>query len=95
MAWDIYIHPPTGLGLQEGQLLKIVWPLYGLLEVGTYWVNIYLVYYKDQLNIHYLAFNTCLLTNIEEKATSFIAVQVDNILIATNEQFLVKKAIEL
>ena len=95
MAWDIYIHLLTGLGLQEGQLLKIVWLLYGLLEVGTHWVNIYLVYYKDQLNIHYSAFNTCLLANTEDKATSFIAIQVDNTLIATNKQFLVKEATEL
>ena len=43
----------------------------------------------------HLTFNTCLLTNIEDKATGFIAVQVDNILITANKQFLVKEATEL
>ena len=53
------------------------------------------MYYKDQLNIYYLAFNTYLLTNIEDKAIGFITVQVDNILIAADKWFLDKEKEEL
>jgi len=95
VARDIYIYPPTGLGLAKGQLLKIVWPLYGLPEAGTHWVNTYLAYYKDQLNMRHSAFDACLLANTEDEATGFIAVQVDDTLIAANKQFLVKEAAEL
>ena len=45
--------------------------------------------------MHHSAFDACLLTNTEDKVISFITVQVDNTLIAANEQFLVKEATEL
>ena len=45
--------------------------------------------------MRHLTFNAYLLINTEDKAISFIAVQVDNTLITTNKQFLVKEAVEL
>ena len=44
--------------------------------------------------MRYLLFNAYLLANTD-KAISFIAVQVDNTLITTKDQFLVKEAAEL
>ena len=41
------------------------------------------------------SFNACLLANTEDKAIGFIAIQVDDMLFAANEQFLVKEAVEL
>ena len=35
VAQDIFIQPLSYLGLPMVQLLKVVWPLYGLPEAGT------------------------------------------------------------
>lgn len=36
---DVFLKPPKELGLEEGSVLRLLKPLYGLAESGDYWVS--------------------------------------------------------
>jgi hypothetical protein len=38
---EIFIHPPSELGLSKNSILRVIKPLYGVLEAGNHWFQTY------------------------------------------------------
>ena len=81
------------MGLDQGTVLQVVLPLYGILEAGTHWFKTYHDHYTAKLGIVPSTFDPCLLFN--EKATAIISIQTNDTLIAANTEFMAKEEYEL
>lgn len=88
---DIFIHPPIELNLPSNIFLKILLPLYGIPEAGTYWFHTYHDHHTRNLNLQPSSYDFCLLFNPE----AIVGLQTDDTLIACNPAFLIKEEIEL
>jgi hypothetical protein len=62
---DFYIKPlyelAQQLGLQEQSILKVVKPLYGVLEAGNHWFKTYYSHHVKNLSMEQLTYDPCLL----------------------------------
>ena len=75
-------------------LLRIIYPLYGITESGTYWFNIYWNYYLTKLGIRTSLYDTCLLITKEatnKSKVGFVGIQTDNTLILGGPSFIKKE----
>ena len=62
---EFYVRPPqelkTELGINKDSVLKVLKPLYGILEAGNHWFKTYHSHHIQQLNIDQSTYNPCLL----------------------------------
>ena len=62
---EFYIHPlyklQSELRIGKDIVLKVLKPLYGVLEANNYWFKTYYLYYVQQLYMDQFIYNFCLL----------------------------------
>lgn len=89
MRRQFYVRPPAELGLQDGLVLKVIKPLYGVPEVGAHWFNTYHTHHTEKLSITQSTYDSCLLYANGTKNTGFgvIGLQIDDTLILADEIF--------
>ena len=66
MMRDVYIKPPKEFNLPKNIFLKLLKPLYGMTDAGTYWWITMLVYHLEDLDMtlnHLLGLHVCITTN--------------------------------
>ena len=51
LSRDIFIWPPRKLNLQPGTILRVIKPLYGVLEAGNHWFKMYYQYHISKLKM--------------------------------------------
>lgn len=61
LTCEFYVRPPQELNLPQGVLLKILRPLYGILEAGTHWFRTYHNHHIEKLNLQQASYDPCLL----------------------------------
>ena len=71
--------------------MVVLKPLYGITEVGTHWWAIYNKYYKEKLLIITFIFDPCFLITTTGTPFGIINMQINNIIILKNDQFLALK----
>lgn len=78
------------MNLSLNFIIKVVKPLYALLESGLHWHLTYLNRYSNKLRMRRYCVDPCLLfTNDEKHLDGIVIPQVENSLIIGNEFFLV------
>src|SRR6266700_5607095 len=82
---EFYIRPPRELPIDDDLILKVLKPLYGVLEARNYWFKIYYTYYVKNLNITQSTYDPCLLYS--NKPFGIIGLQTDNTLFLTDKTF--------
>ena len=103
---EIFVKPPKELSLNNGELLKVVRPLYGLPEAGTHWYQTYSRHHVEKLRMQQSTFDPCLLMTAgkqhshdiqgdKEKRIGIVGMQVDDSLIAGTTKFLKDEELEL
>jgi hypothetical protein len=81
----MYIRAPTELRVEEGTVLKVIRPLYGVPEAGTHWFRTYHTHHTEKLGLVSSTFDLCLLFNDQ----AIIRLQTDDTLIAATPEFMV------
>ena len=89
----MFILASVEMGLQTGIVLRVILPLYGIAESGTYWFKTYYKHHVEKLNIIPLTFDICLLFN--KDMTAIIGLQTDDSLIAGTTGFMQIESREL
>ena len=86
---DIYLEPPTDVGIDEEHLLKIVKPVYGLTDSGSYWWLTSKNYHVNDLEMDQSAMDPCLFYKLRNGSLQGIeASLVDDTLSTGNEDFM-------
>ena len=80
-----YIQPPYKLLINNNLILKVLKPLYSILEARNHWFKTYYAYYIKNLNITQSTYNLYLLYS--NKLFGIISLQIDNILFLTDKTF--------
>lgn len=75
--------PPKGTDLGDN-ILKVVRPLYGILEAGNHWYKTYHDHHTNQLKLQVSTFDPCLLFSEE----AIVGMQTDDTLFAGTESFI-------
>src|SRR6266567_3650754 len=83
---EFYIQLPRELPIDDNLILKVLKPLYSVLEARNYWFKIYYAYYIKNFNMTQLTYDLCLLYS--NKLFSIIGLQTDNILFLINKTFI-------
>src|SRR6266702_5718510 len=81
-----YIQLLYKLLINDNLILKVLKPLYSVLEARNYWFKTYYAYYIKNLNITQLTYNPYLLYS--NKPFSIVGLQTDNILFFTDKTFI-------
>ena len=71
-----YIKPPKEIDLGQGNVLKVLRPLYGVPEAGTHWFRTYHKHHIEKLNLTTSTYDPCLLYNSQ----AIVGLQTDNTL---------------
>lgn len=75
----IYMLPPPELRLSPGDVLKVVKPLYGILESGLHWYLTYLTHHIDTFSIKLARADPCVLYRCREGSLDGrVLLQVDD-----------------
>ena len=86
---EFYVRPPqelqNELGLDEDSVLKVLKPLYGVLEAGNHWFKTYHSHYVQQLHMDQSTYNPCLLQSNEP--FSIVGLQTNDTLSLVDEIF--------
>src|SRR6266567_3951717 len=83
---EFYIQLPRELPINDNLILKVLKPLYSVLEARNYWFKTYYAYYIKNLNMTQLTYNPCLLYS--NKLFSIVGLQIDKILFLVNKTFI-------
>ena len=69
-------------------ILKVIWPLYGILEAGNHWFHMYYCHHTDWLKMETSMYDLCLL-HCTELDTGFgiIGMQIDDTLLLVDSGF--------
>ena len=93
---QFYIRPPIEFGLENGTVMKVIKPLYGVPEAGAHWFNTYHTHHINKLSMMESTYDSCLLyTDGNDKSFGIIGLQTDNTLILANDIFAAAKEKEL
>jgi hypothetical protein len=94
LSRDFFIRPPselrTALQLDEGCILRVVKPLYGVPEAGNHWFNTYHRHHLEKLGMEQSTYDPCLLYTPESgKSNGFgvVGLQTDDSLILADNHF--------
>ncbi len=86
---SFYIRPPTELaqqlGLQEGAILRVVKPLYGVPEAGNHWFKTYHSHHVKELSMDQSTYDPCLLFSVEP--FGIVGLQTDDTLFLGDAKF--------
>jgi hypothetical protein len=74
-------------------VLKVLRPLYGVLEAGNHWFKTYHTYYTNQLGMEQSTYDPCLL--YDPCGTGTVGLQTDDTLFTSNKAFAAKEQEEL
>ena len=91
---QIYVRPPPELGLDQGHLLRVARPLYGIPEAGVHWFSTYHRHHTKNLAMTPAAYDPCLLYSPgamnEHKSgpRGITCLQTDDTANAGNEAFV-------
>ena len=91
---EFYIRPPKELGLQEGSVLKVIKPLYGVPEAGAHWFNTYHNHHTKNLSMKISTYDPCLLYANDE-GLGMVGLQTDDSLILADEAFAAEEEKQL
>src|SRR6266699_3675955 len=86
LNYEFYIQLPCKLPINNDSILKVLKPLYSVLEARNYWFKTYYAHYVKNLNITQLTYNLYLLYS--NKPFSIIGLQTDNMLFLTDKTFI-------
>ena len=88
---DFYIVAPRELtdelGIDEGSIIKVIKPLYGVPEAGNHWFNTYHTHHTKELRIEQSTYDPCLLHCIEGSQFGVVGLQTDDTLFLANTSF--------
>jgi hypothetical protein len=60
---QFYVKPPRELDLRQGNILRVLRPLYNVPKAGTHWYRTYHAHYINKLKLLTSAYDPCLLYN--------------------------------
>lgn len=88
----VYIEAPKEMGLSEGEVLRVVRPLYGIPESGLHWYLTYLEYHSDKLGMHRATIDPCVMIKRDKgKLKGLVMLQVDDSLRLGSEEFITEE----
>jgi hypothetical protein len=94
---NFFIRPPLELasqiGLKEGEILRVVKPLYGVPEAGNHWFKTYHSYHVNQLSMEQSTYNPYLL--FSNDPFSIIRLQTNDTLFVRDPKFAEQEQIQL
>jgi len=86
---EFYIRPPeelrTELGMQEGTILRVLKPLYGVPEAGNHWFKTYHRHHTENLGMKQSTYDPCLLQS--NKPFGVVGLQTDDSLFLADKNF--------
>jgi hypothetical protein len=92
-----YVRPPqeleAELRIEKDFVLKVLKPLYKVLEAGNYWFKTYYSHYIQQLDMEQSTYNPCLLHS--NKPLRIVGLQTDDTLFLADKEFADTKQNEL
>src|SRR6266702_1448752 len=88
-----YIQPPHKLLINNDSILKVLKPLYNILEAGNHWFKTYHAHYITNLNMTQSTYDLCLLYS--NKPFNIISLQIDDMLFLVDKTFADIKENEL
>ena len=74
--------------------MKIIKPLYGVLEAGNHWFHIYHQHYLNKLHISESTYDPCLL-HTNENGFGVVGLQTDDTFFLANQVFTNAEELEL
>ena len=77
------------LKLEEGIVLKVIQPLYSILEAKNHWFKTYYQHYTEKLKIKVSLYNPYLLYTNNDRNFSVVGLQTNDTLFLTNEVFTI------
>jgi hypothetical protein len=86
---EIYMHPPAGIVIQEGKVLRLLKTLYGLKQSPREW-NANLDKFMISMSYTRITADSCVYIRRSAKGTVIIAVYVDDLIIAGSSLRLVE-----
>ena len=90
LNYNFYVHPlkkiDNILYLGENTVLKVIKPLYSILEASNYWFSMYYYYYTEKLYITELTFDPCLLYS-HDIGFRVVSLQTNNTLFLGDHAF--------
>src|SRR6266702_7691263 len=90
---DFFVRPLPELGLKNGLILRVIKPLYSVLETGNHWFNIYYHHHLNKLRMNQSIYNLCLLY-MNSNGFGIIGLQTNDILFLINKTFVETKEIK-
>ncbi|RAL67593.1 hypothetical protein DID88_008346 [Monilinia fructigena] len=81
----IYMEAPKEVGLEDGYVLYVIKPLYGIPEAGNHWFGTYHNHHRDKLNMTQSTYDPCLLYSND--SIGIVGLQTDDTLIVAVERF--------
>ncbi len=93
---EFFIQPPLKLGLPNTTVLKVIKPLYGVLEAGAHWYKTYHTHHIQNLTMLESLYNSCLLW-VSSPSMGFVVVglQTNDTLILADKTFAAAEKVEL
>lgn len=91
---DFFVKPPTELQMDEGSILRIVKPLYGIPEAGNHWFNTYHNHHINLLSMNQSTYDPCLLFTTSN-GFGVVGLQTDDTLILADKTFAHSESINL
>jgi hypothetical protein len=89
---QFFVRPPAELRLQEGSILKVVKPLYGVPEAGNHWYRTYHEHHVDELGMKESTYDPCLLhTGGRSRGFGLVGLQTDDTLILADDTFAINE----
>ena len=86
---EIYMHPPAGLNIKDGHVLRLMKTLYGLKQSSREW-NANLNKFMISMLYTRITADSCVYTRKSARGTVIIAVNVDDLIIAGSSLGLVE-----
>src|SRR5450432_4631128 len=81
------------LGIGSDNVLKVLKPLYGVLEAGNHWFKTYHAHHIQQLSIEQSTYDLCLLYS--NAPFGIVGLQTDDTLFLANKDFAIVEQEEL
>jgi hypothetical protein len=78
------------MGLAKGTILRVVKPLYGVLEVGNHWFRTYYTHYTAELGMDQSTFDPCLV--YRKEPFGVVGIQTDDTLFTGDIEFAALEA---
>jgi hypothetical protein len=78
------------LGIGSDNVLKVLKPLYGVLEAGNHWFKTYHTHYVKELGIEQSTYDLCLLHCKEP--FGLVGLQIDDILFLIDSAFIMRES---